>query len=101
MNVTFHWNTTEEALGHLFLGGLSLSLHGYALFLCSAIFDYQDEKPILDKSPFDALVQDLMRSQFWTLYGLGKAIYIRLTKYIQIPYRLHLNPWILFFKMDF
>ena len=84
MNETLQWNTTEEAFGYLFLGGISISLHIYALFLCSAIFDYQDEKPIIDKSPFDALVQDLMRSQFWTLYGLGKAIYIRLTNRFQI-----------------
>ena len=45
-----HLNSTEESIGYLFLGGISLSLHGYALFLCSAIFDYQDEKPDQEKS---------------------------------------------------
>ena len=71
MNITSHWNSTEESIGYLFLGGISLSLHGYALFLCAAIFNYQDEKPSHEKSPFDVLIKDLMNSQFWTLYGLG------------------------------
>ena len=49
MNITSHLNITEESIGYLFLGGISLSLHGYALFLCAAIFDYQDEKPNKEK----------------------------------------------------
>ena len=69
MNITSHLNSTEELIGYLFLGGISLSLHGYALFLCAAIFDYQDEKPDQEKSSFDFLIKDLMNSQFWSLYG--------------------------------
>ena len=71
MNITSHLNITEESIGYLFLGGISLSLHGYALFLCAAIFDYQDEKPDQEKSSFDFLIKDLMNSQFWSLYGWG------------------------------
>ena len=71
MNITSHLNSTEELIGYFFLGGISLSLHGYALFLCAAIFDYQDEKPDQDKSSFDLLIKDLMNSQFWSLYGWG------------------------------
>ena len=80
MNITSHLNSTEESIGYLFLGGISLSLHGYALFLCAAIFDYQDEKPNQEKSPFDALIKDLMRSQFWTVYGTGLIQIIALGK---------------------
>ena len=71
MNETLLWNTTEEAFGYLFLGGISISLHIYALFLCSAIFDYQDEKPFQDKSSFDVLVKDLLRSNYWFLFSIG------------------------------
>ena len=71
MNLTSHLNSTEELIGYFFLGGISLSLHGYALFLCAAIFDYQDEKPDQEKSSFDFLIKDLMNSQFWSVYGWG------------------------------
>ena len=80
MNITSHLNSTAESIGYLFLGGISLSLHVYALFLCAAIFDYQDEKPNKEKSPFDALIKDLMRSQFWTVYGTGLIQIIALGK---------------------
>ena len=70
MNVTF-WNSPPEAFGCIFLGGISISLHGFAMFLCCAIFDYQDEKPSNEKSTFDVLIKDLMFSQFWMLYGLS------------------------------
>ena len=71
MNITSHLNSTEELIGYFFLGGISLSLHGYALFLSAAIFDYQDEKPDQEKSTFDFLIKDLMNSQFWSLFGWG------------------------------
>ena len=80
MNITSHLNSTEESIGYFFLGGISLSLHGYAVFLCSAIFDYQEEKPNQEKSPFDALIKDLMRSQFWIVYGVGLIQIIALGK---------------------
>ena len=40
MNSTL-WNTYEEALGHFILGGASLFVHAYAIFICYAISDYQ------------------------------------------------------------
>ena len=67
MNATF-LNSTEEVLGCLFLGGTILLVCGYSIFLCYAIYDYQDEKPNEEKSPIDLLVKDLMHSEFWLLY---------------------------------
>ena len=67
MNVTY-LNSTEEVLGCLFLCGTTIFVCAYALFLCYAIYDYQDEKPIEEKSPIDLLVKDLMHSEFWLLY---------------------------------
>ena len=40
MNSTL-WKTNEEALGHFILGGTSLFVHAYAIFICYAISDYQ------------------------------------------------------------
>ena len=70
MNMTL-WNSPEETFGYIFLGGISLFLHAYAMFFCCAIFDYQDEKSFKEKSTFDILIKDLMRTQFWMLYGFG------------------------------
>ena len=36
------WNNTEEILVvNLLLGGVTLFVHGYAIFICYAIYDYQ------------------------------------------------------------
>ena len=67
MNVTI-FNSTEELVGRLFLGGTAFSACAYAIFLCHAIYDYQEEKPNEEKSPIDLLVKDLMHAQFWFLY---------------------------------
>jgi hypothetical protein len=67
MNVTF-LNSTEEVVGRFILGGTTFSVCAYAIFLCNAIYDYQEEKPIEEKSPVDLLVKDLMHSEFWFLY---------------------------------
>ena len=67
MNETF-LNSTEDVVGYLFLGGTTLSVCSYAIFLCYAIYDYQEEKPNEEKSPIDLLVKDLMHAQFWFLY---------------------------------
>ena len=67
MNVTI-FNSTEELVGQLFLGGTAFSVCSYAIFLCHAIYDYQEEKPIEEKCPIDFLVKDLMHSEFWMLY---------------------------------
>ena len=69
MNETF-LNSTEEVVGRLFLGGTTFSVCAYAIFLCYAIYDYQDEKPAEEKSPIDVLVKDLLHSQFWLLYDI-------------------------------
>ena len=76
MNTTL-WNnhSTPEAIGHAIFGMGSMILHSYAIFLCSAIIDYQDEKPKNEKSSFDVLTKDFLRSKlcllyFWTLIQL-------------------------------
>ena len=68
MNATF-LNSTAEVVAHLFLGGTSVLVCVYAIFLCFAIYDYQEEKPDEEKSPIDLLVKDLMHSQIWFLYS--------------------------------
>ena len=69
MNETF-LNSTEEVVGCLLLGGTTFSVCAYAIFLCYAIYDYQDEKPAEEKSPIDVLVKDLLHSQFWLLNNI-------------------------------
>ena len=58
MNSTL-WNSTEEALGHFFLGGLIFLIFFYAIYLSYAIHDYQYEKPINDKNPIDIQFKDI------------------------------------------
>ena len=67
MNATF-FNSTEELVGHLCLGGIIILVCSYSIFLCSALYDYQEEKPNEEKNPIDLLVKDLMHAQFWFLY---------------------------------
>ena len=67
MNATF-FNSTEELVGHLCLGGIIILVCSYSIFLCSALYDYQEEKPNEEKCPLDLLVKDLMHAQFWFLY---------------------------------
>ena len=67
MNATF-FNSTEELVGHLCLGGIIVLVCSYSMFLCSALYDYQEEKPSEEKSPIDHLIKDLMHSQFWLLF---------------------------------
>ena len=61
MNVTF-LNSTEEVVRCLFLCRTTVSVCAYAIFLCYAIYDYQDEKPTEEKKP--------CRSSFKRLYAL-------------------------------
>ena len=70
MNIT-NWNDTEEVVAYIFLGVISFPIHLYVLFLTSAIFDFQDEKPKDQKTPFDVLIKDLVRTLFWVAYILG------------------------------
>ena len=77
MNVTL-WNSTEEAITYICMGGISIFLHAYGIFLCYAIFDYQMEKPKDEKSPFDVLLKHLMNSQFCVLYYMCLIQFISL-----------------------
>ena len=67
MNATF-LNSTEEVIGRLCLGGTTFFVCAYSIFLCYAIYDYQEEKPNEEKSPIDLLIKDLMQAQFWLLF---------------------------------
>ena len=66
MNETL-WNSTEEAFGYFLMGAVSILIHAYAMFLSSAISDYQDEKPKQEKSPYDEFIKELMNLQFFAL----------------------------------
>ena len=63
MNSTL-WNSTEEVVAHLILGAVTILVYAYAIFLCYAIWDYQDEKPKDEKRPTDVLIKDLKHSEF-------------------------------------
>ena len=54
-------------MGCLFLCGATISVCAYAMFLCYAIYDFQDEKPAKEKNPVDLLVKDFMHSEFWLI----------------------------------
>ena len=75
MNIT-NWNDTEEVVVHIFLGAISIPIHLYFLFLSSAIFDFQNEKPDDQKTPFDILIKDLIRTMFWVAYIIGHIQFI-------------------------
>ena len=75
MNIT-NWNDTEEVVVHIFLVAISFPMHLYVLFLTSAIFDFQDEKPKDQKTPFDVLIKDLIRTMFWLAYIIGHIQFI-------------------------
>ena len=70
MNSTL-WNSSEEALGHFFLGGLIFLTFLYAIYLSYAVHDYQNEKPINDKSPIDIQFKDLNCTTICLLYVIG------------------------------
>ena len=56
-------------VGSFVLATVTIFVHAYAIFLCYAIYDYQDEKPANEKSPTDILNKDLKNTEFWCLYG--------------------------------
>ena len=77
MNETL-WNTFSEAFVHFFLGGITISIYTYAIFLCYAIYDYQDEKPDDEKCPLDHQIKQWMNSQFCYLFYVGLVQFISL-----------------------
>ena len=56
MNETI-WINYSEVIGHLFLGGTTIFVYSYAMFLCCAVYDYQDEKPEEEKCLLDHQIQ--------------------------------------------
>ena len=73
------WNSNLESIEYFLLGGISVFLHAYAIFLCYAIIDYYHvEKPSYDKSSFDVLVKDLFQSEYYFLYFMGLVQHISL-----------------------
>ena len=78
MNIT-NWNNTEEVVVYTIFG--ALSIHLYGLYITSSIFDFQDEKPNEEKSPFDVLIKDLMRTLFWVAYFIGHIQFISFFEY--------------------
>ena len=65
------WNTTSEIYLHFFLGGITILFYTYAIFICFAIYDYQDEKPHDEKWILDHQIKDWMTSQFCYLFFVG------------------------------
>ena len=77
MNETI-WNTTFEVYLHFFLGGITILFYTYAIFICFAIYDYQDEKPDDEKWILDHQIKDWMISQFCYLFFVGLVQFISL-----------------------
>ena len=77
MNNTI-WITNSEVIGHLFLGGITIFVYSYAIFLCCAVYDYQDEKPEEEKCLLDYDIKDWMNSQFVLMYYTGLVQFISL-----------------------
>ena len=77
MNITI-WDTSEETVVYSILGAISFLIHLYILFLMSAIYDFQDEKPEEEKCHFDVLIKDLMSNIFWAAYTFGHIQFISL-----------------------
>ena len=63
------WNFYEEAAVHFMIGIVAIFVNFYAIFLCYAVYDYQDEKPDDEKSPIDVLIKDSKNAEFWVLYA--------------------------------
>ena len=95
MNVT-NWNDTEEVVVCIFFGAISISIHLYVLFLTSAIFDFQDEKPKEEKNPFDVLIKDLMRTMFWVAYIIG---IIQFISFFTPPLNNDIVYWLSYFMI--
>ena len=70
MNSTL-WNSTEEALGHFALGGLICLTYFYSIYLSYAIHDYQNEKPIDEKTPIDIQFKDVNSTTICLLHYFG------------------------------
>ena len=67
-----------EVIGQLSLGGIIILVYAYGMFLCCAVYDYQDEKPEEEKCLVDYQIKDWMNSQFYFLYYIGFVQFIAL-----------------------
>ena len=85
------WNSTEEGLGYFLMGAASIFIHAYAIFLCHAISDFQDEKPLYEKSPFDPFITALMNFQSYNIFCSGLIQFIGL---FSPP--IEANDWVYF-----
>ena len=77
MNETL-WNSTEDGIGSIILGGVTFFVHFYAILISSAIYDYQDEKPYYEINPIDIHVKDFLSSWICFLYYNGFLQFIAL-----------------------
>ena len=77
MNSTV-WNSQEEVVWSFVLAPVTILVFGYAIYLCYAIYDYQDEKPNEEKSPTDVLIKDLKHVEFWFNYLSFLVMFISL-----------------------
>ena len=96
MNLTL-WNSFEEAAVHFSIGIVTIFVNSYAIFLCYAVYDYQDEKPDDEKSPIDVLIKDSKNAEFWVLYTTFLVQFISLfTPQIPFPIVYPVSHMILF-----
>ena len=70
MNSTLY-DSTEDALGHFFLGGVIFLTYFYAIYLSYAMHDYTDEKPANEISPIDTEFKDMNTTTTCLLYFVG------------------------------
>ena len=98
MNSTLFWNRNYETLTLDWIFGISsLILHGYAISLFSAIIDYQYEKPDSERSSFDVLIKDHLRTWLYLLYFWMVVLFISLFTPPYITGLHNLFYWISYF----
>ena len=100
MNSTI-WSSTEEAIVSFILAPITILIFAYAIFLCYAIYDYQDEKPKDEKSPTDVLIKDIKHVEFWFLYFFGLIWFISLFTPPIISILVYFISYIFIFLMNF
>ena len=72
------WLTFSEVIGYILLGGIIVFVYSYGMFLCCAVYDYQDEKPKEEKCFLDYDIKIWMNSQFYFVYYVGFIQFISL-----------------------
>ena len=98
MNSTLFWNRNYETLTLDWTFGItSLILHGYAISLISAIIDYQYEKPDTEKSTFDVLIKDHLKTWLYLLYFWMVVQFISLFTPPSITDLHNLFYWVTYF----